>query len=411
MAPNLPNPPGAPPQRDPTRPDAVLPEEQLLLKGLEEEVYTGNADATVVGLSHRIAADLAGFVTEPDSRNVEYTTAPYRSYQILLDRLMAKRCRLRRYLVDLGDYTLIPGSTLSLEESDEFFISNPKNPYYQYIRDTYGTTVVTASTHINVGIPDPELLIRAYRLLRAEASMFLALTANSPFFKGRPSGAHSTRWVMFPETPLGVPFFEDHAHFRRWVHEQLESGVMFNPRHLWLSIRPNGQATPDEIDRLELRICDRISRPAVLGAVIGLYEARIWQSLENPDLDPLKTRSSAELTEICTANERAAAERSLDAEVVDWTTGETVAMTDWIRTRVADARPTAERHGFAERLDVIEDILRDGNLAQQWLAQVEAGATPRDVIRRSMVELTQIDREYDPDCPSPLPPGMESVLG
>lgn len=396
---------------EPTRPDALRPEEQLLLKGLEEEVYTGTADASVVGLSHRIAADLAGFVTEPDSRNVEYTTAPYRSYQILLDRLMAKRCRLRRYLVDLGDYTLIPGSTLSLDESDEFFISNPKNPYYQYIRDTYGTTVVTASTHINVGIPDPERLIRAYRLLRTEASMYLALTANSPFFKGRASGAHSTRWKMFPETPLGVPFFEDHDHFKRWVHEQLQTGVMFNPRHLWLSIRPNGTATPDEIDRLELRICDRISRPDVLGAVIALYEARIWQSLENDELDPLRTRSSDELAAICADNERAAAERSLEAEVTDWETGDTVAMADWIRARVAGARPTAERHGFADRLDPIEDILRNGNLAQQWLAQVAAGASPRDVIRRSMVDLTQIDREYDPDCPSPLPPGMETVLG
>ena len=59
---------------------------RLLLKGLEEEVYTGTVDADVLPLSHRIAADLRGFVTEPDSRNVEYTTQPYRSYQTLLDR-------------------------------------------------------------------------------------------------------------------------------------------------------------------------------------------------------------------------------------------------------------------------------------------------------------------------------------
>lgn len=378
---------------------------QLLRKGLEEEVYTGTVDGDVVPLSHRIAADLSGFVTEPDSRNVEYTTAPYRSYQELLDRLMAKRCQLRRYLADIGNYTLVPGSTLSLEESDEFFIANEQNAYYRFIRDTYGTTVVTASTHINVGIPDPDRLIAAYRVLRAEASMYLALTANSPFLRGKPTGAHSTRWRVFPPTPPVVPFFRSHDHFKAWVKGQLESGAMFNPRHLWLSIRPNGVATPKEIERLELRICDRISSPHVLGAVIGMFEARIWQVLEDPSLDPLAVRSEDELLAICERNERLAAESSLDATVTDWRTGEDVTMRDWIESCWRSCVDTATAHGFGDRLAPIEEILRDGNLAQQWLAQVAAGKSPREVLQRAMVELTEIDRRYDPDCPSPMPPG------
>ena len=375
----------------------------LLRKGLEEEVYCGTVEGDVLPLSHKIAADLRGFVTEPDSRNVEYTTAPHRSYKTLLDRLMAQRCRLRRYLNDLGDYTLIPGSTLSLEESSEFVIANPNNPYYRFIRDTYGTTVVTASTHINVGIPDPEQLIAAYRLLRAEASMYLALTASSPFLHGKPTGAHSTRWQVFPPTPPVVPFFTSHDHFRTWVGEQLEQGAMFNPRHLWLAIRPNGVDTPNEIERLELRICDRISSPHVLGAVIAMFEARIWQVLEDPSLDPLTVRSEAELLEICAQNERRAAESSLDATVTDWRTGEDLPMRDWVESCWRGCMPTAEAHGMADRLGPIGDILAEGNLAQQWLAQVAEGMTPREVLQRAMVELTEIDRRYDPDCPSPLP--------
>lgn len=388
--------------------EAPETEHRLLRKGLEEEVYTGTLDADPVGLSHRIAADLSGFVTEPDARNVEYITDPFRSYQVLLDRLMAKRCQLRRYLCRVGNYTLIPGSTLSLEESDEFVISNPNNPYYQFIRDTYGTTVVTASTHINVGIPDPEALIAAYRLLRTEASMFLALTANSPFLRGKPTGAHSNRWLVFPETPQDVPFFRDHAHFQTWVGKQIELGTMFNPRHLWLSIRPNGVATPTEIERLELRICDRISQPKILGAVVALFEARIWQALEARDagsveLDPLALRSESELQEICVRNERRAAESSLDATITDWRTGKDLPMRDWIEACWRGCLPTARAHGFEDRLEPIGEILAEGNLSQQWLAQVAQGLSPREVLRRSIVELTEIDRQYDPDCPSPLP--------
>ncbi len=374
---------------------------RLLLKGLEEEVYVGTADADIVPLSHKIAADLSGFVTEPDSRNVEYTTSPYRSYRTMLDRLMSQRCRLRRYVGELGGYTLVPGSTLSLVESDEFVISNPKNPYYRFIRDTYGTTVVTASTHINIGIPDPERLIAAYRLLRAEASMYLALTANSPFLRGAPTGWHSTRWKVFPPTPPVTPFFVDHAHFRRWVGEQLDAGQMFNPRHLGLSIRPNGRGTPEVLERLELRICDRITRPRDIGAVVALMEARVWQSLEDPGLDPLAVRDEQELLAICAANERRASESSLDAVVTDWRTGEDVPMREWVEACWRGCEPTAAAHGFAEFLAPIGAILAEGNLAQQWLEQVAAGGSPREVLQKAIVDLTEIDRRYDPECPSP----------
>ncbi|MFK7743166.1 MAG: glutamate--cysteine ligase [Planctomycetota bacterium] len=377
----------------------------LLRKGLEEEVYTGTLDAEPLPLSHRIAADLPGFVTEPDARNVEYTTDPYRSYQVLLDRLMSKRCQLRRYLYRTGNYTLIPGSTLSMVEDDEFVISNPNNPYYQFIRDTYGTMVVTASTHINVGIPDPEALVAACRLLRAEASMYLALTANSPFLHGKPTGAHSNRWLVFPQTPAEIPFFTGHGHFKTWVGEQIASGKMFNPRHLWLSIRPNGDGTPDEIERLELRICDRISQPRILGAVVALFEARIWQVLESggSELDPLAGRGQQELQDICVRNERRAAESSLDAVATDWRTGKDLPMREWVEACWQSCLPVARAHGFADRLEPLGEILAEGNLAQQWLAQVEGGLSPREVLRRSIVDLTEIDRQYDPECPSPLP--------
>jgi len=38
------------------------PAHRLLRKGLEEEVYAGTVDADPLPLSHRIAADLPGFV-------------------------------------------------------------------------------------------------------------------------------------------------------------------------------------------------------------------------------------------------------------------------------------------------------------------------------------------------------------
>ncbi|NEP25597.1 glutamate--cysteine ligase, partial [Moorena sp. SIO3I6] len=143
----------------------------LLSKGFEVEMYTGTPEGDIVGFSDQIVASLDGFVREPDQRNVEYTTAPLCCYDRLLCALVRPRQQLRQYLKSLGNYTIIPGSTLSLAGSDRFYRSDPNNPYHSYIETTYGTKVVTASIHINVGISDPEILMRACRLVRMEAPL------------------------------------------------------------------------------------------------------------------------------------------------------------------------------------------------------------------------------------------------
>ena len=129
----------------------------LLLKGFEVELFTGKPDGTVVGCSAEAAAALEGFVTEPDCRNLEYTTPPDASYPAQLELLLEPRRRLRPWLAQRG-LTLLPGSTLSTGDSTRFERSNPDNPYHAYIEASYGTRVVTASVHINLGLTDMDAI-------------------------------------------------------------------------------------------------------------------------------------------------------------------------------------------------------------------------------------------------------------
>ena len=358
----------------------------LLSKGFEVEMYTGTPEGEVVGLSDRIVADLEGFVREPDSRNVEYTTAPLCSYDRLLCALVKPRVRLREYLKQLGDYTLLPGSTLSLGGSDRFYRSDPNNPYHTYIEQTYGTKVVTASIHINIGISQPELLMRAIRLARVEAPLYLALSASSPFLDGEVTGYHSTRWGLFPKTPAIVPLFESHRHYIQWTEEQLELGTMQNVRHLWSAVRPNGDRRPYCLNRLELRICDLEVNPLALLAITALLEARIWQMMEDPSLDPLElctlpaaTRNE-DLVALTDANEIAASGQSLDAELTHWQDGRTILARDWIEEIYREVWPIAKKRGFSCFLSPLKKILREGNTAQQWLKLHEGGSDTRSII-------------------------------
>jgi len=373
----------------------------LLSKGFEVEMFTGTPQGEIVGLSDRIVASLDGFVREPDSRNVEYTTAPLYGYDRLLCALVRPRQQLREYLKGLGDYTLIPGSTLSLGGGDRFYRSDPGNPYHTYIEQTYGTKVVTASIHINVGISDPETLMRACRLIRVEAPLYLALSASSPFLDGEPTGYHSTRWAVFPKTPTDVPLFESHAHFIRWTHEQLRLGTMQNVRHLWTSVRPNGNRRPYDLNRLELRICDLIEDPIALLAVMALIEARLIQLLDDPTLDPLERSSlpasnrANDLVALTDANETAAAQLSLDAELRHWQDGRKILAREWIEEVYQEVWPVAKKHGFSCFLSPVKKILREGNTAQKWLQRQALGLDSQNVIVQAIQTLEEQERELE----------------
>lgn len=379
----------------------------LLSKGFEIEMYTGTPEADIVGLSDKIVGALDGFVREPDSRNVEYITSPSLEYDQQLCELVRPRLKLRAYLKRMGDYTIIPGSTLSLGGGEHFHRSDLNNPYHDYIEQTYGTKVVTASVHINIGISDPELLMRACRLVRVEAPLYLALSASSPFLDGEPTGYHSTRWGIFPQTPAYVPLFESHAHHIQWVATQLQAGTMQNVRHLWASVRPNGARRPYDLNRLELRICDLVTDPISLLAITALLEARLWQLIADPRLDPLEMSTlptatrTEDLVALTTENEAAAARLSLDAQLRHWQDGRILSAKDWIEEIYQEVWVIAKRQGFSCFLSPLLKILRQGNEAQQWLKLHSYGLDSRRIMIDASLAMQERERELeDKLCPS-----------
>ena len=375
----------------------------LLLKGFEVELYTGRPDGTVVGCSAEVAAALEGFVTEPDCRNLEYITPPAASYATQLELLLEPRRRLRPWLAQRG-LTLLPGSTLSTGDSQRFERSNPENPYHAYIESTYGTRVVTASVHINLGLTDPDQLFAACRLVRCEAALLLALSACSPFVDGQVTGAHSQRWLQFPLTPDQVPLFLNHGHYIQWVEEQLELGTMQNVRHLWTSVRPNGERRPYDLNRLEIRICDLVADPQMLLALTAFVELRIHQLLRDPSaLDPLAaSRLDPEaLAALADANDQAAARSSLGAELRHWRDGAPITARAWIGAELEAMQPLARELELVDVLAPLQLVLAEGNPAMQWLAAHAQGASVAELIAAAAADLEQLEGRLGALCTSP----------
>jgi predicted glutamate--cysteine ligase len=378
----------------------------LLLKGFEVELFTGRADGTVVGVAEEVAAALPGFVTEPDHRNLEYITHPDANYTDQLAMLQEPRRRLRQWL-QARKLTLLPGSTLSLGDSRSFERSDPANPYHDFIEASYGTRVVTASVHINLGITTMGVLFAACRLMRCEAALLLALSASSPFLDGAATGAHSQRWLQFPLTPSEVPLFLDHQHYIRWMDEQLQAGTMQNVRHLWTSVRPNGEHRPHDLNRLEIRICDLISDPLVLLAITAFAELRVLQLCRDPDAhDPLRASqlSPGELAELADSNDRAAARGSLEAELRDWRTGEPLNARAWIERELVAMQPLAQQLGLDRWLAPLRRVLVGGNEAMRWLAQQRQGSSVATILASAIGAMAEGEGQPAPRNTAALNP-------
>ena len=368
----------------------------MLLKGFEVELFTGTYAGENVGVASAITEELSEFVKEPDQRNLEYITVPDQRYAVLKHALLLPRQKLRKWL-DCQKLTILPGSTLSLGNTKIFERSDLENSYHSFIEKNYGTNVVTASIHINLGIENLSLLFSALRLIRCEASLFLALSASSPFLGGQTTGAHSQRWVQFPKTPSKVPMFVNHAHYVAWVEEQLSQGSMQNERHLWTSVRPNGPERPHVLNRLELRICDLVTDVDLLLAITALLELRIINLTNNlKKFDPIKASSKTqeELALLADENDLLVAKSSLDANLSHWKNGKQIKCRDWIKELILDVTPLAKELDMLELLQPIESVLSNGNQSMRWLDSYANGASIQTLLQHGMGEMEREETNF-----------------
>ena len=356
--------------------------EDNLYKGFEVELFTGTYKSHV-GISDEVEKNFSNFVKEPDNRNVEYITEPSKDYKELHSFLLQPRQDLRKWLCE-KKLTIIPSSTLCFKHDSKFKRSDNFNNYHNFIESNYGISIATSSVHINLGIDKIDKLFAAIRLVRCEASIYLGLSASSPFLNGEFTGNHSQRWLQFPKTPVEVPFFEDHRHYINWVDSNLKSGKMQNIRHFWSSIRPNGPQRPFELDRLELRICDFISDIDLLLAVTALLELRVLCLFENIDsLDPSLSSdfSLKELQYICDKNEKEVAKNSLNAELIHWKDGRKFTCNEWIQNLLDEVTFIAKRFNMDTQLDPIRLVLQEGNQSMKWIKSYEEGNSVEEIMK------------------------------
>ncbi len=228
--------------------------------------------------------------------------------------------------------------------------------------------------HVHVGIDDADKAIHVANGMRVHVPVLLALSANSPFWRGDVTGLLSTRTPIFRQFPrVGMPpAYADWEDWERQVAFMVQSGVMEDYTYLWYDVRPH-----PNLGTVEIRCCDSQTRAEHTVALTALIQAMVHELAEHYEAGtPLAEYPWQMLDE----NKWLAARHGLVGEIVDLPSSERVTTKALTKRLLERLTPHAEQLGCADALDGIRDLLERGNGASRQIVVYEANHDLNEVM-------------------------------
>ena len=227
--------------------------------------------------------------------------------------------------------------------------------------------------HIHVAVDDPEKAIHVTSALLLHLNELLALSANSPFWRGEATGLASSRQMVFAAFPRSgpPPRFRDYADYAEVVGQLEKTGCIADYTHIWWDIRLHPR-----FGTIEVRVMDAVSRvedtaalAAYVQGLVKLYSERYDAGAELPSYHRILT----------TENKWLAGRYGLEAPVMDLATGKRnrIAVAQLVRRAMREIEPHARELGSERELEGIRDILARGNGADRQLRIFNAN---RDIV-------------------------------
>jgi carboxylate-amine ligase len=231
--------------------------------------------------------------------------------------------------------------------------------------------------HIHVAVDDPEKAVQVTSALLLHLAELLALSANSPFWRGEATGLASSRQMVFAAFPRSgpPPRFKDYADYAEVVGQLEKTGCIADYTHIWWDIRLHPR-----FGTIEVRVMDAVSRvedttalTAYVQGLVKLYSERYDAGEELPSFHRILT----------TENKWLAARYGLEAPVMDLLTGRRnrVPVAQLIRRTLREIEPHARELGSDRELEGIRNILSRGNGADRQLRVFTANRDIVEVVR------------------------------
>jgi glutamate---cysteine ligase / carboxylate-amine ligase len=229
--------------------------------------------------------------------------------------------------------------------------------------------------HVHVGLDDPDKAIHVTNGMRVHVPLLLALSANSPFWRGDATGLDSTRTPIFRTFPrVGIPpRYDNFDDWRKRIEFMVRAKAIGDYTYLWYDVRPH-----PNFGTVEIRVMDSQTRVEHTLALAALVQAMVKELAEHFDAGKRLSRYPYEMLD---ENKWLAARHGLGGQLVDLPKTARVPVVDLARRLMKRLRPHAEELGSAAELDGLEDILENGTGASRQTVVYEANHDLREVVR------------------------------
>ncbi len=220
--------------------------------------------------------------------------------------------------------------------------------------------------HVHVGVDDPDKAIHVANGMRVHVPVLLALSGNSPFWRGDETGLASTRMPIFRAFPrVGIPpCYADWEDFERRIGFMVETGVIEDYTYLWYDVRPH-----PNYGTVEIRAMDAQTRVEHTLGLAALIQALVKELCEHYDAGKQLSHYPHEMLD---ENKWLAARHGLSGEIVDLPERTRVPTKELARRLLDRMREYAQDLGSADELEGIDDILAHGNGAARQQVVFEA---------------------------------------
>jgi carboxylate-amine ligase len=221
-----------------------------------------------------------------------------------------------------------------------------------------GYTQIVFALHVHVGLRSGAEIVRAMRLLRPYLPVLIALSANSPFWRGYNTGYASYRHRILAATrSYGIPpSFDTWNDFTRFFASGRAAGLFEGLRDVHWDLRPR----PD-LGTLEVRAMDAQLSVTATVALAALTRALVRYVLETGDSAPMATDSLQPLSWwIEKENHFQATRAALAARYIYNHDGDSRPLLDVIRETLAAIRRSSPAPDETQWWDAIDDMLEQG---------------------------------------------------
>jgi len=254
-------------------------------------------------------------------------------------------------------------------------------PRYQRIEKDAGFlahTQITFSSHVHIGMTSGDEAMRVISLLAPALPAFIALSANSPFWRGHETGHAAYRHRILAAAPNYSlpPRMRTWGEFADFMNAGRRANMVHSIKDIHWNIRPH----PD-FGTIEIRAMDAASDLRTLQALVAFARALVL-CLRDASSEDVATILPLELPDwIAKENHFRAAHLGLAADYIVDVKGNLRPLRELIADLIEFCGPTAADVGESKGLELTEYLLTGGAGYERQLQSYEESHSAQSVVK------------------------------